>query len=179
MIWQEGILGLLYSDRFIGKSDDPKIRKMTDVKMKHFRRKIKKFINDEKIIDDVMLELGNFLFDYTEVEETQKFQCYGTGFIDREKFQNELKRIAKEPTPLNTSSFAINDDVISSMYKNRKEFLTHLTGEDIRSMNKVRKQSDMEKKEKYLVERSYKIGACDATKIISGLMKKEENSNEK
>ena len=87
---EESILNVLYENNFMYGKVEKKIMKLTEEKINKLKSNINKKIKDETLLDYIISLIEDFLFDYSEVEEIEKFKCYKTGWIDRDTLQKEI-----------------------------------------------------------------------------------------
>lgn len=204
MVEKNSVLKILYDERFLWTRDNPKIVKLTEKKRKKFVDLAKTFIKDKIILEKLERAIEDFIMDYSEVEEIQKFQCYKMGYLDSCKINDELQESKKSIQKV--IDYSELNKTLDELFEARVEKVARLTSNDRKNLEKLKRKINFEDyfgniseelKEKiyeytdaisenlslesgYFNQKYYKFGASDLLKIYLGLLNYngEEDVNE-
>ena len=194
MVKKDSVLKILYDERFLWTRENPKVMKLTEKKRKKFVDLAKTFIKDKIVLEKLERAIEDFIMDFSEVEEIQKFDCYKMGYLDSCRIKDELQE-SKKSTQKRIDYSELNK-TLDELFEARVEKVAILTAEDMKNLKKIKMKINFnetfndisedlkEKIEKYIEivtenmslengyfnKKYYKFGASDLLKTFLGLL---------
>lgn len=194
MVDNKSILKILYNERILCSVKNPELDELIEKKKTEFIESTKKFIKSKIVLAKVERTIEDFIMDYSEVEEMQKYDCYKTGFLDCLNMREDLIKVQKSNE--NCIEYTELNKTIDELFEARVEKIARLTEDDKKNLNQIRRKvnfddyfdnipEDLKRKimeyteaisenqalqSGYFNRKYYKYGASDLLKTYMGLL---------